>query len=470
MQTLPDTQWEVVIGMEVHAQPRTRSKMFCGCGIAPLNAAPNTYVCEVCLGLPGVLPVPNKAAVEAVLKAALALNCEVPRHTKFDRKNYMYPDLPKGYQISQYDLPMSVNGWIEVGERKVRIRRVHLEEDTGKLLHAGDKLHKAWESYVDLNRAGVALMEIVSEPDIRSAEEAREYAMELQALLRTVGASDADMEKGQMRAEPNISIRRAGSEELGVKTELKNINSFRALQRAIAFEVERQKQVLESGGAVVQETRGWSEQEQRTFSQRTKEFAEDYRYFPEPDIPPLELDRAWIEAIRGALPELPSLRRARLAAKLPPRVAALIGGDRDLADLYESAVDNGAPDAATANWIVNEVAPTGKLISGEYLAELMKIVDSGSITRDQARETYMEAADSGLSPAEIVAGRGFRQSSDESELRILAEAVIDANPKAASDYRAGKKQAMQALMADLRKRAPSANPKIASELLLKLLG
>ncbi len=462
--------WEVVIGMEVHAQPRTRSKMFCGCAIAPLNAPPNTYVCEVCLGLPGVLPVPNKAAVEAVLKTALALNCEIPQHTKFDRKNYMYPDLPKGYQISQYDLPMSVNGSIEVGERKVRIRRVHLEEDTGKLVHAGDKLHKAWESYVDLNRAGVPLMEIVSEPDIRSADEAREYAMELQALLRTVGASDADMEKGQMRAEPNISIRRAGSEELGVKTELKNINSFRALQRAIAFEVERQKQVLESGGAVVQETRGWSESEQRTFSQRSKELAEDYRYFPEPDIPPLELDREWIEKLRGALPELPSVRRARLAATMPPSVAFLIGGDRDLADLFEQAVAKGAPAAATGTWIVNEIAPSGKLPSPDNLAELLRMVGEGSITRDQGREVLMESVETGRTPAEIVAEHGYAQVSDESELRVLAEAVIDANPKAAADYRGGKKQAMQALMADLRKRAPQANPKLAMELLLKLLG
>ncbi len=462
--------WEVVIGMEVHAQPRTRSKMFCGCAVAPLNAPPNTYVCEVCLGLPGVLPVPNKAAVEAVLKTALALNCEIPRHTKFDRKNYMYPDLPKGYQISQYDLPMSVNGSIEVGERKVRIRRVHLEEDTGKLIHAGDKLHKAWESYVDLNRAGVPLMEIVSEPDVRSADEAREYAMELQALLRAVGASDADMEKGQMRAEPNISIRRAGSEELGVKTELKNINSFRALQRAIAFEVERQKQVLESGGTVVQETRGWSESEQRTFSQRSKELAEDYRYFPEPDIPPLELDRGWIEELRGALPELPSVRRARLATTLPPSVAVLIGGDRDLADLFEQAVARGAPAAATGTWIVNEIAPSGKLPSPENLAELLRMVGEGSITRDQGREVLMESVETGRTPAEIVAEHGYAQVSDESELRVLAEAVIDANPKAASDYRAGRKQAMQALMADLRKRAPQANPKVAMELLLKLLG
>src|SRR2546430_11658747 len=303
--------------MEVHVQPATRSKMFCGCGIAPLNAPPNTYVCEVCLGLPGVLPSINKAAVEACLKTALALSCEIPRHTKFDRKNYMYPDLPRDNQASQVDLPMSINGSLEVDGRTIRIRRVHLEEDTGKLVHAGDKLHRAWESFVDLNRAGVPLMEIVSEPDLRSADEARDYAMELRTLLRTIGASEADMEKGQLRAEPNISIRRAGADELGVKTELKNINSFRALHRAILYEVDRQRQVVESGGAVVQETRGWAEAEQRTFSQRSKEFAEDYRYFPEPDLPPLELDRAWVEELLPALPEPPSLRRSRLLEQRP---------------------------------------------------------------------------------------------------------------------------------------------------------
>ena len=466
---MPDT-WEVVIGMEVHAQPKTRSKMFCGCSIAELNAPPNTHVCEVCLGLPGVLPVVNRAAVEACLKTGLALKCDIPRHTKFDRKNYMYPDLPKGYQISQYDLPMSINGYLDVGERRVRIRRVHLEEDTGKLVHAGDKLHKAWESYVDLNRAGVPLMEIVSEPDISSAEEARDYAMELQRVLRYIGASEADMEKGQMRAEPNISIRRSGSDELGVKTELKNINSFRALYRAIGFEVDRQRKLIESGGAVVQETRGWSEAEQRTFSQRSKEFAEHYRYFPEPDLPPLELDRAWIEELRLGLPELPSIRRARLARELPAHVAAAISSDRYLADLYQQAVANGAPSVPTANWIVNEIAPTGKLLSSENLAELIKLAEGGAITRDQARETFIESVETGRTPAEIVAERGFRQSSDESELRVLALAVIDGNPKAAADYRNGKKQAMQALMADLRKRAPQANPKVANELLLELLG
>ena len=288
--------------------------MFCGCAVGQLGDPPNSNVCEICLGMPGVLPVINKAAVEACLKTALALNCEIPQHTKFDRKNYMYPDLPKGYQISQYDLPLSKNGFLELDGRRVRIRRVHLEEDTGKLIHAGDKLHKARESFVDLNRAGTPLMEIVSEPDLHSADEARDYAVALRTLLRTIGASEAEMEKGQLRAEPNISIRRTGSEELGVKTELKNINSFRALHRAILYEVTRQTEVLESGGAVVQETRGWSEAEGRTFSQRTKEFAEDYRYFPEPDLPPLEIEAAWIARAPG---------RAAWPASLPARPPGL---------------------------------------------------------------------------------------------------------------------------------------------------
>ncbi len=466
-------EWEVVIGMEVHVQPKTRSKMFCGCGIAPLNAAPNTYVCEVCLGLPGVLPVANRAAVEAVLKSALALNCEIPRHTKFDRKNYMYPDLPKGYQISQYDLPMSRNGFLELNGRRVRIRRVHLEEDTGKLVHAGDKLHKAWESYVDLNRAGVPLMEIVSEPDLRSADDARDYAMALRSLLRAIGASEADMEKGQMRAGPNISIRPAGSDELGVKTELKNINSFRALHRAIEFEVGRQKEVLESGGTVVQETRGWSEAEQRTFSQRSKEFAEDYRYFPEPDLPPLEVDRAWIEELRLGLPnELPHAMRERFQSSygLSELTLSTLTQSLDTAVLFDLTVIEGAQPKTTADWVINEVMPTGKVPSPKNLAELVNLVTEGAITRDQGREVLMESVETGRTPAEIVAEHGYRQVSDEDELRVIAQAVIDANPKAVADFRGGRKQAMSALMADLRKRAPQASPKVASEVLTKILG
>jgi aspartyl-tRNA(Asn)/glutamyl-tRNA(Gln) amidotransferase subunit B len=466
------SEWEVVIGMEVHVQPTTRSKMFCGCAIGQLGDPPNSNVCEICLGMPGVLPVINKAAVEACLKTALALSCEIPRHTKFDRKNYMYPDLPKGYQISQYDLPMSRNGFIDVGERRVRIRRVHLEEDTGKLIHAGDKLQSAKESFVDLNRAGVPLMEIVTEPDLRSADEARDYAVALRTLLRTIGASEAEMEKGQLRAEPNISIRRSGTDDLGVKTELKNINSFRALHHAIVHEVTRQVEVLESGGTVVQETRGWSETEQRTFSQRSKEFAEDYRYFPEPDLPPLELDPAWVESLRRFLPELPGARRSRLVSQYGMAVtnAGFLAADRELADLYEDAVAAGADAKQTANWVIGEVAPERKLVSPEYLAEIVNLISSGSITRDQGREVHAESASTGKAPSEIVGERGFAQVSDESAIRGVVEAVMAANPRAVEDYRAGKKQALSALMADVKSKDPQANPKLASDMLRQLLG
>ncbi len=280
MSSVVGSDWEAVIGMEVHVQLATRSKMFCGCATDYLGKPPNSNVCPVCLGLPGTLPVINRKAVELLLKSALALNCEIQEFTKFDRKNYFYPDLPKGYQISQYDLPMSRNGWIEVAGKRVRITRVHLEEDTGRLVHAGDSLHSGGVSMVDLNRSGMPLMEIVTEPDLRSAADARDYAVELRALLRTIGASEAEMEKGHLRAEANVSLRPRGSEQLGVKTELKNINSFRALFRAVEFELKRQAEVLESGGQVVQETRGWSEAEQRTVTQRSKEGAEDYPLLP----------------------------------------------------------------------------------------------------------------------------------------------------------------------------------------------
>jgi aspartyl-tRNA(Asn)/glutamyl-tRNA(Gln) amidotransferase subunit B len=295
--------------------------------------------------------------------------------------------------------------------------------------------------------------------------------MALRTLLRTIGASEAEMEKGQLRAEPNISIRPAGSDELGVKTELKNINSFRALHRAIVYEVARQTELLESGGAVVQETRGWSEAEQRTFSQRSKEFAEDYRYFPEPDLPPLELDPAWIEELRAALPELPGARLARLTSEhgLPAADAALIAADRDLADLFEGAVAAAAEPKPVANWIIGEVAPSGKLPIAAHLGELVRLVSAGSITRDQGREVLIESMETGHAPGQIVSEHGFAQMSDEPELRAIVDAVLAANPKAAADYRAGKRQAMGALMAEVRMRAPQANPKLASELLLRLL-
>ena len=470
--------WEVVIGMEVHVQPRTRSKMFCGCAVAPLNEPPNTHVCEICEGMPGVLPVINKAAVEACLKTALALECEIPQHTKFDRKNYMYPDLPKGYQISQYDLPMSRNGHLDLEGRRVRIRRVHLEEDTGKLVHEGDKLHKATQSFVDLNRAGVPLMEIVSEPDLRSADEAREYAMALRTLLRTIGASEADMEKGQLRAEPNISIRRAGTEELGVKTELKNINSFRALHRAIAFEVKRQAELLESGGTVVQETRGWSEAEQRTFSQRSKEFAEDYRYFPEPDLPPLELDREWIDKLRSELPELPRVRRARLveAYGLPASDAAQLAGERELADLFESAVRAGAEAKPTANWIIGEVAPKadGRFagqISPAQLAELLGLLSSRYINRDNARKTLDAIWGTSLSPENVAKEKGWIGQVDDGVILNAILEVEQTHPQAVFDYRAGNRQVLGVLVKAVQDACGGkADPRRVSELIRQRFG
>jgi aspartyl-tRNA(Asn)/glutamyl-tRNA(Gln) amidotransferase subunit B len=457
-------RWEAVIGMEVHAQLATRSKMFCGCSADYLAAPPNASVCEVCLGLPGVLPVVNARAVELVVRTGLALGSEIARHTKFDRKNYFYPDLPKGYQISQYDLPMCVGGRLEVGGRTVRITRVHLEEDTGKLLHAGDALATAAGSLVDLNRAGVPLMEVVTEPDLHSADEARDYAMALRAILRAIGASEADMEKGQLRAEANVSVRRRGSEELGVKTELKNINSFRALQRAVDHEIRRQVDLLESGRLVVQETRGWSEAEQRTFSQRSKEGAEDYRYFPEPDLPPLELEPAWVEGLRAALPELPGARRARLVEVhgISSQDAGLLTEEAATADLFEATVAAGAPAREAANWIIL----TQPALDAAGLAELIGLVVAGTINRDQGHQVLEEAQASGRAPAEIVRERGLSQESDEAVLAEVVERVIAENPQAVADVRAGKLKAIGPLVGRVVVATGGrANAKVASELL-----
>jgi aspartyl-tRNA(Asn)/glutamyl-tRNA(Gln) amidotransferase subunit B len=460
--------WEAVIGMEVHVQPSTVSKMFCGCSADYMGAAPNSNVCEVCLGLPGVLPVVNARAVEQVIKTALALEGEVARHTKFDRKNYFYPDLPKGYQISQYDLPVARGGRLEVGGRVVRITRVHLEEDTGKLLHAGDALHTAEESLVDLNRSGMPLMEIVSEPDLRSAEEARDYAVALRDVLRAVGASEADMEKGQLRAEANVSVRRRGSSELGVKTELKNINSFRALHRAVAFEIERQVQELAAGRPVVQETRGWSEAEQRTFSQRSKEYAQDYRYFPEPDLPPLELDPEWVAGLRARLPELPAALRRRLRERhgLSEFDSGQLTQEPGRAALFEATVAAGAPAKAAANWIIGNT-PT---LDAEQLAELIILVAQGVINREQGVKVLEEAQASGRPPRQVVSDLGLAQVSDEAQLRAVVERVIGENPRAVADYRSGKQQAIGALLAGVKEAtAGSANMGLASRIIRELL-
>ena len=446
--------WEAVIGMEVHVQLDTRSKMFCGCSTDYIGKPPNSNTCPVCLGMPGVLPVINGRAVELCLKAALALDCKVQDFTKFDRKNYFYPDLPKGYQISQYDLPMSRDGALEVGGRRIRVRRVHLEEDTGKLVHAGDKLHAADRSFVDLNRAGIPLMEIVSEPDISNAEEAREYSQELRAIMRAIGASEADMEKGQLRAEANVSVRRNGTSELGVKTELKNINSFRALHLAVEHEIERQIGILEGGGEVVQETRGWSEAERRTFSQRSKEFAEDYRYFPEPDLPPLAFEPAYIEGLRSSLPELPGARRARLMADygLSRQFAAVLSGEPDAAQLFDQLVAAGVEPRLAAARVVNDARASHldvEAFKGVVLRE-----QQGEITSSQARA--------------LLSGSG-ELTSDE-QLPAVVEGVIAANPQAVADFRAGKQQALGALIGAVRvELGPGANLKLAGELLRRRL-
>jgi aspartyl-tRNA(Asn)/glutamyl-tRNA(Gln) amidotransferase subunit B len=461
------TDWEAVIGMEVHVQLATRSKMFCGCGTDYLGKPPNSNVCPVCLGLPGTLPVINRRAVELLLKAALALNCEIQEFTKFDRKNYFYPDLPKGYQISQYDLPMSRNGWIDVGGKRIRITRVHLEEDTGKLVHSGDSLHTGGASMVDLNRSGTPLMEIVTEPDLSSAADARDYAMELRALLRTIGASEADMEKGHLRAEANVSIRPRGSSELGTKTELKNINSFRALFRAVEFELRRQAQVLESGGRVVQETRGWSEAEQRTVSQRSKEGAEDYRYFPEPDLPPLSFEPAYIEELRQSLPELPAARRVRLVAvaDIPESDAALLTRETDVAGFFERVLGAGGEAKPAANWIIGEILPTyeGRLPEVADFVAILKGVQAGEFNRDQGRQILVRVL-GGAAFAD--ASAGIAQLSDAVELAAIVDRVLAENPQAVADFKAGKRAAIGALIGKVKQASGgTANLKLATELL-----
>jgi aspartyl-tRNA(Asn)/glutamyl-tRNA(Gln) amidotransferase subunit B len=454
------TRYEVVVGCEVHAQILTQSKMFCGCSTDYLTAGPNSNTCPVCLGLPGSLPVINRRAVEATIRTALALNCEIPEFSKFDRKNYFYPDLPKGYQISQYDLPFSRNGHLDFdvkgGARRSGITRVHLEEDTGKLLHAG-AIEESQSSLVDFNRAGVPLMEIVSEPDLRSADEAREYVMRLRAILQYIGVNNGDMESGQLRCDANVSLRPIGQAEFGTKVEIKNMNSFRAIHRAIEYEVERQTEVLEAGGRLTQETRGWNDARGLTVSQRTKEFAEDYRYFPEPDLPPLEVGREWVEEIRLTLPELPAARRERFitAYGLTPYDASLLTSSKPIAEFFEEAVRLGAPAKAAANWILGDFS---RLLNADHkeiqeasvkpahLQQLIGLIDSGVISGKMAKQTF-EAMYRALDPGPaLAAAKGSSQISGDTELAGIVDQVIAENAKSVADFKAGKGQALKFLI------------------------
>jgi aspartyl-tRNA(Asn)/glutamyl-tRNA(Gln) amidotransferase subunit B len=468
------SKYEVVIGLECHVQLATASKMFCGCPTDYAGAAPNTHVCPICLAMPGVLPVINRLAVEYTLLTGLALNADIPEVTKFDRKNYYYPDLVKGYQISQYDLPLVKGGWLEitVGDaepRKVKLERVHLEEDTGKLSHTVDG------SLVDFNRSGVPLMEMVSQPDLHTPAETRAYLLKLRAILRTLGVSTADMEKGQMRCDVNVSLRPVGQAELGTKVEVKNLNSFRSVQHALEYEIERQAAALDRGERIPQETRGWVDDRGVTVTQRSKEEAHDYRYFPEPDLPPLFVQRAWLEQLRQRLPELPDARRARYMAtwSLGAYDAEALSTDGVAAQLFEDTVRVGADPKKAANWIQNDVArlsSDGHTLDPEHLAELIRLVDAGVIGISAARQVLPEVYRSGRRPSALIEELGLAQVSDVSALEEAARVTIEANPAAVADYRSGKVAAINRLKGQLIKASGGkANPAVAEELLRKLL-
>jgi aspartyl-tRNA(Asn)/glutamyl-tRNA(Gln) amidotransferase subunit B len=490
MTSIPATKYEVVIGLEVHAQLQTARKMFCGCSADYTDASPNTHVCPVCMALPGVLPVINAKAIEYTVMTALALNCEIPSFAKFDRKNYPYPDLLKGYQISQYDLPLSQHGWLEIeleGEepRRIGITRVHLEEDTARLTHRTDGTGESY-SLIDMNRSGVPLMEIVGEPDLRSPEEARAYLVKLRQILRYIGVSKANMEEGNFRCDANISLRRAGETMLGSKVEVKNMNSFRAVYNALKFEVERQAQALDAGERIPQETRGWVETDGRTVSQRSKEEAHDYRYFPEPDLPPVTLSAAEVEAIRAKLPELPDARLHRFERdyRLPRYDANLLTETRARADYYEAAV---APalrdDPATAkqytrdiaNWMIGDFARLlnasgleidDARVAPDQLYAMIRLVEDGTISGKIAKTVFEEMFRSGKAPADVVRELGLEQITGSDEIAGIVARVLAANPKPVSEYRAGKQEALKFLVGQaMRATRGRANPAALTEML-----
>jgi len=462
------TGFEIVIGLEVHAQLLTKSKMFCTCSTDYANAAPNTHVCPVCMGMPGVLPVINERAVAYTIMTALALNCTIPEYSKFDRKNYPYPDLMKGYQISQYDIPLSRNGYLMIEHegqtKRIGITRVHLEEDTARLLH------REGYSLVDINRSGTPLMEIVSEPDIRSPLEARLYMQKMREILVYLGVSSGRMEEGSLRCDANISVRPRGQQELGVKTEIKNMNSFRSVERALSYEAQRQIELLQTGQPIHQETRGWVETKGITVGQRSKEYAHDYRYFPEPDLPPLIISRVWVEELRAQLPELPDARRARYMDEygLSAQDANVLTEEKALGDYFERVVaasptsDRKARAKAAANLVLNEVVRLLKAnsfsleenpLSPEASANLLDLLDKGRITGKQSKEVLEEAFASGKMPETIVKEKGIQPPiSDQVALERIIEEVIANNPKVVSDYRAGKTNALQYLIGQVMKK------------------
>ncbi|WP_301960243.1 Asp-tRNA(Asn)/Glu-tRNA(Gln) amidotransferase subunit GatB [uncultured Dialister sp.] len=477
-------KYEAVIGLEVHTELQTKTKIFCSCRTS-FGADPNTNVCPVCLGLPGVLPVLNKKVLEYAVRAGLALNCEISRFSKFDRKNYYYPDLPKNFQTSQFDLPICEHGYLDVeveGEkRRIRITRAHMEEDAGKLVHHGTSITDSDYSLVDYNRTGTPLLEIVSEPDMRSAKEAVAYMEKMRAILQYVGISDCRMEEGSLRCDANVSVRPVGQKELGTKTEIKNINSFKGVERAIEYEAMRQAELLEDGGKVVQETRTWDEKEGVTKSMRTKEEANDYRYFPEPDLVPFTVSDEYIENIRKSLPELPDARKERYMKEfgLSSEDAVFMTNDKATADYFEAAVAAGADPKACVNWLMGEFASQLSTdgieiakapVSAENLAALLKLISKGTISGKIAKKVFATMWKEGGNPEEIVKAQGLVQISDTAELSKLVDEVVGKNPKAVEDFKAGKKKAVGALVGQIMKATKGkANPRVINELLNKKL-
>lgn len=474
--------YETVIGLEVHAQLLTKSKMFCSCSTDYVNAPPNTYVCPICLGMPGTLPVINKKAVEYTIMTALALKCTIPEYSKFDRKNYFYPDMMKNYQISQYDAPIGKHGGLTIDsnghQKKINITRVHLEEDVAKLLHRGNY------SLVDVNRSGIPLMETVSEPEISSAEEARDYLVKLRTILRYLGVSTGNMEDGSFRCDANISIRPSGSKELLSKVEVKNMNSFKAVYQALRYESKRQRKVLEEGGTLVQETRGWMDEKEVTVSQRSKEYADDYRYFPEPDLPPLFLNRAWIEEIKARLPELPETRKERFMAQydLPLYDASILTSSRAMADYFEDCLRLTSPNKAkmVSNWLLGDFSRLlnatdsdieNTRISPSLLVELLNLVDKGTISGPTAKAVFEKMFYTGKKASDIVAEGKLSQLSDATELNGIVKQVLANNAKAVADYKAGKQQALTFLTGQIMKATKgTANPAVVREILVQELG
>ncbi|MDZ7671341.1 MAG: Asp-tRNA(Asn)/Glu-tRNA(Gln) amidotransferase subunit GatB [Halanaerobiales bacterium] len=476
-----DKNYETIIGLEVHVQLDTNSKIFCSCS-TEFGSKPNTNTCPVCLGLPGTLPVLNKKAVDYLVMTGLALNCEIASYSKFDRKNYFYPDLPKAYQISQFDLPVAKDGFIEVetedGTHKIGITRIHLEEDAGKLIHEGS-IDKSSGSLVDYNRTGVPLAEIVSEPDMRTPEQAREYLNFLKKTLEYLGVSDCNMEEGSLRCDANISLRPRGQEEFGTKVELKNMNSFKAIEKGLAYEQKRQRKMIDNNEEIVQETRTWDENKNKTISMRGKEEANDYRYFPEPDLVPLEIDKNWIEEIKDKLPELPSVRKKRFIKEyeIPEYDAEVLTDTRQLADLFEECVEKFNNPKEVSNWIMGEflrLANEEKMeanetkINGELLGKMLQMLDDGVISSKIAKTVFEEMFYTGKDPEDIVEEKGLKQISDQDKLESLVEEILDDNPEAIEDIKNGKDKAIGYLVGQVMKETKGkANPQMVNELFRK---